>query len=204
MLRRTSIDNVVYWGTFLFAAIATGYILVTLINLSAQEDTAYLGTTNYREQIRSVTVVTSSGSFQIAFMRSQAPATTKNFLKLAQSGFYDEMKFYHFPEGVFIESGLAPDLSPQEGSANYVFEDHVDVRQVTRSLVAMPRRGGAKIDPRLLLFFAEDEQPVTSGAYAAFGRILGGMDVVDKIRGISPNINSGITPPVTLISITTD
>lgn len=189
---------------FLFAAISMTYLLVTLIHLSTEEDTAFLTSTNYRQQVRYATITTSLGNFTIAFMRSQAPVTTKYFLKLAQSGFYEQTKFYHFPGGVFVESGLAPDLSSTEGSVKYIFKENVETNQMMRSFVAMPRREGVNIDPRLILFFSEDEQPITSGAYAAFGRVVDGMEIVDKINGISPKINAGIPASVKIISISTD
>ena len=203
-LRRVSIDTVVYWGVFLFAAISITYVLVTLVHLSTEEETAFMESTNYRQQIRYVVVKTSMGSFTVAFMRSQAPITTKTFLKLAQSGFYDQTKFYYFPQGVFLESNLAPTSSAGEKNVGHIFQDNVETLNMTRGLVAMPRRDGSKIDGRLILFFTEDDLPVASKEYVAFGRIIEGTEVVDKIREVSPHINAGTLAPVTLASVVVD
>lgn len=203
MPRRISIDGAAYWGTFLFSALVMTYLLVNLIQLSGEEETRYLDTVNYRQQVRYVTIATSLGSFKIALMRSQAPATTKNFLKLAQSGFYDQTNFYHFPQGIFVESGLVSSARGEE-NAGSVFKDHVEPLAMTRGLVAMPRRVSEQVDGRLLLFFAEDDLPVASKEYIAFGRIVEGMEVVDRIEGVSPKLNAGVRAPVVLTSITID
>ena len=202
--RSSSIDTAVYWGIFLFAAVSATYLLVTFIQLSTREDTAFIASTNYRQQVRYATVQTSVGSMKITFLRSQAPAATRQFLRLAQSGFYDETKFYRFPGGVFIESGLALDASSEGQESSYIFKEYVQKTPMTRGLVAMPRRGEEKIDPRLVLIFDEDEQPVTSGAYVAFGRVIEGMAVADKIKKVSPNLNQGTPAPVSFISLSTD
>ncbi|OGZ06434.1 MAG: hypothetical protein A2762_03285 [Candidatus Lloydbacteria bacterium RIFCSPHIGHO2_01_FULL_54_11] len=204
MQQKISIRGIAYWGTTIFAAVAMGYMLVTLINLSSEEETAYLGTVNYREQIRYVVVTTSEGNFKIAFLRAQAPVATKQFLRLADAGFYDETKFYHFPGGVYVESGLASDSPEEEKSVNRAFVENPEKVQMVRGYVAMPRRSGEKMDPSLLVFFTEDEEPLPSGVYAAFGRIVEGMEVVDKINEVSPTINSGKRPPVSLLSVIQD
>ena len=205
MPRRISIDGVVYWGTFLFAAVVMTYLLVTLIRLSTEEDTAFLASVNYREQIRYAVVETSVGSFKIAFMRSQAPGVTKKFLKLAQSGFYDQTKFYRFPEGIFVESDLAQtELSAESGSTNYIFEDNANAVDVERGLVTMSRRGGTKIDGRMILVFAEDDLSVVSKEYVAFGRVVEGMNVVDRIMEVSPKKSIDGGAQITLTSVITD
>lgn len=86
----------------------------------------------------------------------------------------------------------------------HIFQDNVETLNMTRGLVAMPRRGGSKIDGRLILFFTEDDLPVASKEYVAFGRIIEGMEVVDKIREVSPHINAGTLAPVTLASVVVD
>lgn len=206
MPRRISIDGVVYWGTFLFAAVVMTYLLVTLIRLSSEEATAFLASGNYREQIRYAVVETSTGSFKIVFMRSQAPGATKKFLRLAQSGFYDQTKFYSFPKGVFVESDFARTSSETEGgNVNHVFDENVKDVGMTRGLVTMPRRKDAKVDGSLIIVFAEDDLLPASKAYVAFARVVEGMDVIDKIAEISPQKNAGeSSAPVTLTSVVTD
>ncbi len=204
MQQKISIRGIAYWGTTIFAAVAMGYMLVTLIHLSSEEETAYLGTVNYREQVRYVTIATSEGSFKVAFLRTQAPVATKQFLRLSDSGFYDETKFYRFPGGVYVESGLASDSTEEEKEIDRAFVENPEKVQMVRGYIAMPRRSGGKMDPSLLVFFTEDEEPIPSGTYAAFGRVVEGMEIIDRISEISPKINSGTRPPVSLLSVVQD
>lgn len=204
MQNRISIRGIAFWGTTVFAAVSMGYMLVTLINISSEEETAYLGTVNYREQVRYATIATSEGNFKIAFMRAQAPAATKHFLRLAESGFYDNTKFYHFSGGVYLESGLSSNGDEEEVSTSRAFAENPEKVQMVRGHVAMPRRSGGKLDPSLLVFFNEDEEPLPSGVYAAFARVVEGMEVIDKIKSISPKLNSGTRAPVSLVSVLQD
>ncbi|MDO8520491.1 MAG: peptidylprolyl isomerase [bacterium] len=210
MPRRPTFEEFAYWGTFLFAAVIVGYLLITLISLSSEEESAFQSATNYRDRVRLVTVLTSEGSFTIAFMRSEAPLTVKNFVKLAQSGFYDKTEFYNFHDGVFVENVASGDTAtPQLEGANarvgQIFEEGAQNIEITRGLVAMPARGESLVDSRQLLFFIEDD-PVTRGeGYAVFGRVISGMDVVERISGITPKTaNTASTAPVSLESIVVD
>lgn len=211
MPRKLSIEGVAYWGTAIFAAITMGYLLITLINLSTQEETALQSTTNYREQVRFVTVLTSEGSFKIAFLRSQAPLTVKNFVRLAQSGFYDQTEFYNFRDGVFVENatsssgGIARGVEGEISRAGQIFEGGTEDTKIARGLVAMPARSGSKVDSRQLLFFIEDEPSALGEGYAVFGRVIEGMEVVDRIRGLTPTkAKSAEVESVSLESIVVD
>ncbi|OGZ10718.1 MAG: hypothetical protein A3D65_01595 [Candidatus Lloydbacteria bacterium RIFCSPHIGHO2_02_FULL_50_13] len=210
MFKRPIFQEVVYWGTFFFAAVIVGYLLVALVKLSSEEESAFQSATNYRDRVQLVTVLTSEGSFTIAFMRSQAPLTVKNFVKLAQSGFYDNTEFYNFRDGVFVENvesgGTAtPRLEGANTRVGEIFEEWVEDVKIARGLVAMPARGESLVDSRQLLFFIEDDPATRGEGYAVFGRVIEGMDVVERIRRITPKTaNTASTAPASLESIVVD
>lgn len=204
MPQKISGTNAVYWGTFLFAAITTTYLLVHLINLSTEEDTAFLSASNYRSQVRFVTVATSLGSFKVTFLRKEAPRTVKNFLRLAQSGFYDQTKFSYFSEGVFMENDLVPGSSTPTGGIIPLWGESIEATQMMRGLVAMPRREGNRIDGRQVLFFSEDDPSSPSEEYAAFGRVVEGMEMVEKVREASLGVTAAPHAPVSIISVSVD
>ena len=113
-----------------------------------------------------------------------APNTVKNFISLANKGFYDGLIFHRVIEGFMIQGGCpqgtgmgGPGYSIKgEFSQNGFKNDlkHTEgVLSMARSM--MPDSAGS------LFFIMHKTSPHLDGAYAAFGKVVEGMDVVNKI-----------------------
>lgn len=113
-----------------------------------------------------------------------APNTVKNFISLANKGFYDGLIFHRVIEGFMIQGGCpqgtgmgGPGYSIKgEFSQNGFQNDlkHTEgVLSMARSM--MPNSAGSQF------FIMHKDAPHLDGAYAAFGKVTEGMDVVNKI-----------------------
>lgn len=113
-----------------------------------------------------------------------APNTVKNFISLANKGFYDGLIFHRVIEGFMIQGGCpqgtgmgGPGYSIKgEFSQNGFKNDlkHTEgVLSMARSM--MPDSAGSQF------FIMHKTSPHLDGAYAAFGKVVEGIDVVNKI-----------------------
>ena len=121
-----------------------------------------------------------------------APITCENFEKLVKSGFYDGLTFHRVISGFMIQGGCplgngtgGPGWNIKgEFSSNGVKNDIKHTRGVismARSM--MPDSAGSQF------FIMHQDAPHLDGQYAAFGKVIEGMDVVDEIAGVQTNYN---------------
>ncbi len=113
-----------------------------------------------------------------------APITVENFIKLIQENFYDGLIFHRVINGFMIQGGC-PDGTGMGGpgysikgefAQNGVKNDlkhTAGVLSMARSM--MPDSAGSQF------FIMHKDAPHLDGAYAAFGKVIEGMDVVNKI-----------------------
>ncbi len=121
-----------------------------------------------------------------------APNTVNNFISLVNSGFYDGLIFHRVIDGFMIQGGC-PDGTGTGGpgyqikgefSQNGFQNDLKHTRGVLSMARAMnPDSAGSQF------FIMHADAPHLDGAYAAFGKIIDGMDVVDKIATAPTDYN---------------
>jgi len=146
---------------------------------------------------------TNRGVIKIELFENQMPITAGNFAKLVKEGFYDGTKFHRVIDGFMIQGG-DPITKTDEvirygtGGPGYTIPDeHIksDLLTNVRGTIAMansgPDSGGSQffinlVDNTNLDF---DKPPLTS-KHPVFGRVIEGMDVVDKIGKTKTTINN--------------
>ncbi len=115
-----------------------------------------------------------------------APNTVNNFISLIQDGYYDGLIFHRVIEGFMIQGGCpqgqgtgGPGYTiPGEFSQNGFQNGLKHTEGVLSMARAMhPDSAGSQF------FIMHKDSPHLDGAYAAFGKITEGMDVVDRIAG---------------------
>lgn len=113
-----------------------------------------------------------------------APVTVNNFVKLAEEGFYNGLKFHRVIPGFMIQGGCplgngtgGPGYTiTGEFSSNGIANDLKHNRGVLSMARAMdPDSAGSQF------FIMVDDAPYLDGQYAAFGRVTEGMETADKI-----------------------
>ena len=117
-----------------------------------------------------------------------APNTVNNFISLVNKGFYDGLIFHRVINGFMIQGGDPEGTGmggpgygikgefAQNGFANDL-KHSAGVLSMARSM--MPNSAGSQF------FIMHKDAPHLDGAYAAFGKIIEGMDVVNKIAEVA-------------------
>jgi len=132
--------------------------------------------------------VAGMGEMVVELLPSKAPKTVENFKKLVREGFYDGTTFHRVVPGFMIQGGdpNTKDRDPRNdgrGGPGYTIPgEFSDVKHV-RGVVSMARRsspnsGGSQF------FVLVDDAPNLDGQYAAFGRVVSGIEVADKVVAV--------------------
>ena len=143
----------------------------------------------------SVEMQTSAGTIVIELDAARAPKTVENFLKYTKDGFYDGTIFHRVMDGFMIQGGgFAKDMSEKATGAPIVNESK-DGGKNQRGTIAMARRpdpnsATAQFFINLVDNSSQLDYPKNGGGYAVFGRVIQGMEVVDKIAKV-PTGNRG-------------
>ena len=121
----------------------------------------------------SVAVIeTAKGSIEFEFLATEAPETSKNFIKNAQVEYYKGEKFYRVEE-LLIQAG-----SKLAAGETLAIEN--GAKEMSRGVVAMAKEEGASVSYASEFFICRDET-ILDSEYAIFGNVISGMDVVDSI-----------------------
>lgn len=138
-----------------------------------------------------VVLETTLGDIVIELRQDRAPASVENFLAYARAGFYDGTIFHRVIRGFMIQGGShTPDLEAKVTRAPIRNEAANGLRNL-RGTVAMARSSAVRSATSGFFINVEDNSqlnhkgmmPADYG-YAVFGRVLAGMDVVDKIVAV--------------------
>jgi dolichyl-diphosphooligosaccharide--protein glycosyltransferase len=142
---------------------------------------------------QTATISTSFGNIVIALKPEIAPKTVENFVKLANSNFYDGTMFHRIIPGFVIQGGDPNTISGPPGTwgtggPGYTIDAEISNTKHTKYAVSMAR--GQDINSAGSQFFIVlDDVPMLDGKYTVFGEVIEGKDVVDKIAAIQTNLN---------------
>ena len=152
-----------------------------------------------------VTIEMESGAVMSGELYPEiAPNTVNNFIALANSGFYDGVVFHRVIPGFMIQGGDpsgngtgGPGWNIKgEFAANGVNNPLKHTRGVISMARAMnPNSAGSQF------FIMHQDAPHLDGQYAAFGKVVAGMDVVDKIAAVRTDWNDKPTTPVKMKTV---
>ena len=130
-------------------------------------------------------IETSKGTIKVKLFNDVAPKNSLNFKKLCNSGFYDYTSFHHVVKNFMIQGGdiLSRDKSRTNdgtGSPGWTIPAEFNDISHKRGIISMvrsqdPDSAGSQF------FICVKDSPFLDGKYTAFGEVVSGMDVVDKI-----------------------
>ena len=129
---------------------------------------------------------TNMGTFEIELFEDKAPKTTKNFIDLAEKGFYNGLIFHRVIDGFMIQGG-DPEGTGM-GGPGYTIKDefHKDLKHDSEGILSManagPDTGGSQF------FITLAKTPWLDGHHAVFGKVIKGMDVVKKIGKVETGV----------------
>jgi cyclophilin family peptidyl-prolyl cis-trans isomerase/HEAT repeat protein len=121
---------------------------------------------------------TAKGTIQIELAVLDAPLTSRNFLELARKGYFNGLAFHRVVPNFVIQDG--DPRGDGEGGPGYTIRDELNDRPYLRGTVGMALdwrdTGGSQF------FITHSPQPHLDARYTVFGRVVSGMDVVDRIQ----------------------
>jgi len=126
------------------------------------------------------TIKTNKGDIQIELYGAEVPKTVANFEKLAGEGFYNGIKFHRVVADFMIQTGC-PDGNGT-GDAGYKFDDefHPDLRHDSAGILSMANAGPNTNGSQF--FITHGPTPYLDGKHSVFGKVIGGMEVVNAIE----------------------
>ena len=128
----------------------------------------------------SATLHTTEGAIELELYPDDAPKTVENFERLARDGFYDGVTFHRVIPNFMIQGGCPQGTGT--GGPGYTFEDEINQHKVVRGALAMANAGPNTNGSQFFIVTAQ-EAPWLDGKHTVFGRVVEGMDVVDRIEG---------------------
>jgi peptidyl-prolyl cis-trans isomerase B (cyclophilin B) len=140
------------------------------------------------------TLETSMGNITFQFFPDKAPNHVRNFLRLASVGFFDGTAFHRVVKGFVIQGGFLPTRSEplditQDRYVRKMAPEFNDI-QHDKGTVSLAR-GDDPASGDTSFFIVLARTPVLDGKYTAFGKVVDGLDVVEKIEAVPVN---GETP----------
>lgn len=136
-----------------------------------------------------------------------APVSVNNFISLVKKGFYDDLTFHRVIEGFMIQGGCP--LGNATGGPGYTIrgefaqngfnnplKHEAGVLSMARAM--HPDSAGSQF------FIMHKAAPHLDGAYAAFGKVTDGLDVVNKIAETDTDWNDAPLDPQVIRTITVD
>jgi len=153
-----------------------------------------------------VRLATSMGDIVVELDAQKAPKSVANFEQYVKSGFYDGTIFHRVIDNFMIQGGgMTPDMKEKRTLSPIPLESHNGLKNV-RGTLAMARTDVPDsatsqffINVKDNAFLDAANSPDGTG-YAVFGRVVSGMDVVDKIKQVktaSQGMNQNV--PVTAV-----
>jgi len=126
------------------------------------------------------TIETDKGAIKAELYVKQAPITTKNFIDLANSGFYNGLRFHRVELG-FVVQGGDPNGDGTGGSGKTIpLEINPELKHVKGALAMARTQDPNSATSQFYITLAET--PFLDGQYAVFGKVIQGIDVVGKIK----------------------
>lgn len=138
-----------------------------------------------------------------------APITVNNFIALSNSGFYNGVIFHRVIDQFMIQGG--DPLGNGTGGPGYAIKGEFKDNGVPndlkheRGVISMARQGGERYDTAGSQFFIMvKDTPQLDGGYAAFGKVIEGMNVVDRIAKVKTGRNDRPVEPPVIAKISVD
>lgn len=183
----------------------TGQYSTSTLNQSTSTNQSTLDS-NKNKKTMNVTFKTNKGNITIELFEAKAPNTVANFRKLAESGFYDGVKFHRVIKGFMIQSGdpLTKDDTKKmmwgTGGPGYKFADEIsadnsnDVGTIAMAN-AGPNTNGSQF------FINVNPNNFLDGKHTVFGKVTKGMDVVTAIEDVETDSSDRPLSPVIIEKI---
>ena len=162
------------------------------------------------------TLETSLGNIEVELFTDKMPTTTGNFIALANSGFYDGLHFHRVIDGFMIQFGCPHSRdanSPRAGTGNgpngCIQDEHPDNAKISNEPGTLSMANTGRPNSGSSQFFINtannaylDWFSPGPSKHPVFGKVVGGMDVIEKIGSTQTGAGDRPVTPVQMIKVT--
>ena len=145
---------------------------------------------------------TTLGSMTIGFTAGVAPEHVRNFLQLAQAGVFDGTAFHRVVRGFVVQTGALDTRGPltdrQQKRVHNLQPEFNNTKHV-KGIVSMAR-GDDPASAATSFFIVTADAPSLDGKYTVFGRVIDGLDVLDRIES-APVSGESPTTRIDLVKV---
>jgi cyclophilin family peptidyl-prolyl cis-trans isomerase len=171
------------------AALPIKKIAITQTGTSTKPLSTSTSTTMSPEKITRAIITTNKGVIEVAF-GTTTPATVKNFVTLAQSKFYDGVRFHRVIKNFMIQAGdpLSKDLANMSswgsGGPGYKFQDELTGSEKYPLGTLAMANGGPNTNGSQFFIVTANPGVGLLPSYTVFGKVTKGIDVALKIQDV--------------------
>jgi Peptidyl-prolyl cis-trans isomerase (rotamase) - cyclophilin family len=126
------------------------------------------------------TIETKYGTIRLELFADKTPNTVANFEKLANSGFYNGLKFHRVIEDFMIQGGCPEGTGTGGPGYTFVDEFHPTLRHTGPGILSMANAGPNTNGSQF--FITHVPCPWLDGKHSVFGRVIDGLDIIFQIR----------------------
>jgi len=134
-------------------------------------------------------ISTNMGDIEAQLNAKEAPQTVNNFVFLAREGFYDNAKFHRIIKNFMVQTG--DPTGTGRGGPGYRFVDEPVTLNYDKGTLAMANAGPNTNGSQFFIVHGEDVNQRLPKNYTIFGKVTGGMDVLDKIANVPVGASGG-------------
>lgn len=148
------------------------------------------------------------GTIELELYPEVAPNTVNNFISLANSGFYDGLTFHRIIEGFMIQGGDPDGVGT--GGPGYTIQGEftsngfANSLKHTKGVISMARYSDNPDSAGSQFFIVSADAPHLDGDYAAFGKVISGIEVVENIEKVETDSKHKPKEDVVIESVTVD
>ncbi|MBQ1521080.1 MAG: peptidylprolyl isomerase [Clostridia bacterium] len=157
-------------------------------------------------KIKAAIEVEGFGVIELELYPDIAPQSVRNFCSLARQGFYDGTTFHRIINGFMIQGG--DPTGTGGGGPGYCIKGEFELNgfkndlKHTRGVISMARLSRPYNSAGCQFFIVHKDSPHLDGAYAAFGMVTSGMEVVDAIASVRTNASNRPYEDVVIKTVT--
>ena len=124
---------------------------------------------------------TSKGLVDIEVHRDWAPIGADHFYELVKTGFYDDVRFFRVVRDFVVQFGISGDPKTNQLWASAMLPDDKVKEHNVKGAVTFAMRGPSTRTTQVFINMADNRKDLDGHGFAPFGKVVEGMDVVEKL-----------------------
>ena len=161
------------WLFVVLAAVPAAYGQANLKNPSALKERA--------PAVYKVKFDTSAGVFEVEVHADWAPNGADRFYNLVKNGYYDGCRFFRVVTGFMVQFGINGDPATQRNWVDATIPDEPVKQGNGRGLITFAKSAAPNSRTTQVFINFKDNSFLNRQGFSPFGRVIGGMEVVDKV-----------------------